>query len=49
MFHGQKYCYFSLPACGRCVVLDQCPFGQARLGGKAAGYLKNIMLRLRSA
>jgi endonuclease-3 len=32
MFHGQKCCYFSSPACGRCVVLDQCPFGQARLG-----------------
>ena len=35
MFHGQKCCYFSGPACGRCVVLDQCPFGQARLGGRA--------------
>ena len=32
MFHGQKCCYFSSPACGRCVVLDQCPFGQARMG-----------------
>jgi len=32
MFHGQKCCYFSSPACGRCVVLDQCFFGQARLG-----------------
>ena len=32
MFHGQKCCYFSGPACGRCVVLDQCPFGQGRLG-----------------
>ena len=32
MFHGQKCCYFHSPACGRCVVLDQCPFGQARLG-----------------
>ena len=31
MFHGQKCCYFSGPACGRCVVLDQCPFGQARV------------------
>ncbi|RYU81609.1 endonuclease III domain-containing protein [Hymenobacter persicinus] len=35
MFHGQKCCYFHAPACGRCVVLDQCPFGQARLGGEA--------------
>ncbi|SHJ12169.1 endonuclease-3 [Hymenobacter daecheongensis DSM 21074] len=33
MYHGQKCCYFHTPACGRCVVLDQCPFGQARLGG----------------
>ena len=32
MYHGQKCCYFHTPACGRCVVLDQCPFGQARLG-----------------
>ncbi|QNE38332.1 Fe-S cluster assembly protein HesB [Hymenobacter sp. NBH84] len=33
MFHGQKCCYYAAPACGRCVVLDQCPFGQARVGG----------------
>ena len=33
MFHGQKCCYFSGPACGRCVVLDQCPFEQARVNG----------------
>ena len=32
MFHGQKCCYFSSPACSRCVVLDQCLFGQTRLG-----------------
>jgi len=31
MFHGQKCCYFHTPACGRCVVLDQCPFGQERV------------------
>jgi endonuclease-3 len=31
MYHGQKCCYFHTPACGRCVVLDQCPFGQARV------------------
>ncbi|WP_315984806.1 endonuclease III domain-containing protein [Hymenobacter puniceus] len=31
MFHGQKCCYFHTPACSRCVILDQCPFGQARL------------------
>ncbi|UOQ55068.1 endonuclease III domain-containing protein [Hymenobacter cellulosivorans] len=35
MFHGQKCCYFHSPACARCVVLDQCPFGQARLGKPA--------------
>jgi endonuclease-3 len=34
MFHGQKCCYFHTPACGRCVVLDQCPFGQARVAGR---------------
>ena len=33
MYHGQKCCYFHTPACGRCVVLDQCPFGQARVTG----------------
>ena len=33
MYHGQKCCYFSSPACTRCVVLDQCPFGQARASG----------------
>lgn len=32
MFHGQKCCYFTAPACQRCVVLDQCPFGQTRMG-----------------
>ncbi len=31
MYHGQKCCYFSAPACPRCVVLDQCPFGQQAL------------------
>ena len=36
MFHGQKCCYFSSPACHRCVVVDQCPFGQARLSGPPA-------------
>ena len=33
MYHGQKCCYFQAPACPRCVVLDVCPFGQARLFG----------------
>ena len=30
MLHGQRCCFFQNPACGRCVVLDLCPFGQAR-------------------
>ncbi len=28
MLHGQKCCFFANPACGRCIVLDLCPFGQ---------------------
>ncbi len=32
MYHGQKCCFFHSPACGRCVVLDVCPTGQARRG-----------------
>ncbi len=35
MFHGQKCCYYAAPACHRCVVLAQRPFGQARLGRAA--------------
>ena len=31
MLHGQKCCFHFNPACQRCVVLDVCPFGQARL------------------
>jgi endonuclease-3 len=31
MFHGQRCCYFRKPDCHRCVVLDVCPTGQARL------------------
>ncbi|GAA4353991.1 endonuclease III [Hymenobacter saemangeumensis] len=31
MFHGQKCCYFHSPACHRCVVLSECPFGQSRV------------------
>jgi endonuclease-3 len=33
MLHGQKVCFFRNPACDRCVVLDLCPFGQARVAG----------------
>lgn len=32
MLHGQRCCYFRSPECRRCVVLDLCPHGQARLG-----------------
>jgi endonuclease-3 len=31
MLHGQRVCYYQNPACHRCVVLDLCPFGQARI------------------
>ena len=31
MLHGQRCCFFQNPACGRCVVLDLCPFGQAHV------------------
>ncbi|HEX8384825.1 MAG TPA: hypothetical protein VF576_01505 [Rubricoccaceae bacterium] len=31
MLHGQRCCFWRDPACGRCVVLDLCPFGQRRL------------------
>ena len=30
MLHGQRCCFFRQPACGRCVVRDVCPVGQAR-------------------
>lgn len=30
MLHGQRCCFFANPACGRCPVLDLCPFGRAR-------------------
>jgi endonuclease-3 len=30
MLHGQRCCFFKAPACGRCPVLDLCPFGQGR-------------------
>lgn len=31
MLHGQRCCYFSNPACERCVVLELCPYGQTLL------------------
>ncbi|MDR7037568.1 endonuclease-3 [Methylobacterium sp. BE186] len=30
MLHGQQVCHHRNPACGRCVLLDLCPTGQAR-------------------
>jgi len=36
MIHGQRRCFFQNPACSRCVVLDLCPTGQARIGNTAA-------------
>jgi len=35
MLHGQRCCYFRGPACERCVLLELCPYGQARLSGKS--------------
>ncbi len=35
MLHGQRTCHFRNPACGRCVLLDLCPTGQARRAGVA--------------
>ena len=35
MLHGQRVCFWREPACTRCVVLDLCPTGQARLGERA--------------
>ena len=35
MLHGQHCCFFQKPACGRCVLLDLCPYGQ-RLHGQTA-------------
>ena len=31
MFHGQRCCFYQSPACHRCVLLDLCPTGQARV------------------
>lgn len=30
MLHGQRCCHYRQPKCDRCVLLDLCPFGQAR-------------------
>ena len=31
MFHGQRCCFFRGPECPRCILLDLCPTGQARM------------------
>ncbi|HZN66495.1 MAG TPA: hypothetical protein VFB66_14495 [Tepidisphaeraceae bacterium] len=36
MLHGQRCCYHANPACGRCPVLDLCPYGQSRGAQNAA-------------
>ena len=37
MLHGQRCCYYENPACHRCVLLELCPAGQARMQpGRAA-------------
>ncbi len=36
MFHGQRCCFYRAPECARCVLLDLCPDGQARLKQAAA-------------
>jgi len=36
MLHGQRVCHWRDPECGRCVVLDLCPTGRARLPGAGA-------------
>jgi endonuclease-3 len=31
MLHGQRVCFYNNPACAKCVLLDVCPTGQARM------------------
>jgi endonuclease-3 len=35
MLHGQRCCFWQNPACGRCPVLDLCPYGQSRRADRA--------------
>lgn len=37
MLHGQRCCFFHDRACGRCVLIDLCPAGQARRGRQPGG------------
>lgn len=39
MLHGQHVCFWRDPECGRCVLLDLCPTGRARLGVDTPGDL----------
>ena len=36
MLHGQQCCFHKNPACARCVLLDLCPTGQARMAARPA-------------
>jgi endonuclease-3 len=38
--HGREVCHARNPECGRCVLLAQCPFGQALLAAPAASARK---------
>ena len=37
MLHGQRCCFHRQPACGRCPLLDLCPFGQQVHGAARPG------------
>lgn len=42
MFHGQRVCFWRKPACGRCVLLDICPTGQALLAADNGGHQNRL-------
>jgi len=44
MLHGQRVCFFTNPACNRCVLLDLCPTGQARVQGSPKASHPNMQL-----
>jgi endonuclease III len=44
MLHGQRVCFFTNPACNRCVLLDLCPTGQARVQGSQKASHPNMQL-----
>jgi len=41
MKHGKKVCTHVRPRCGDCVVLEWCPYGQAKTAGQAPPYLED--------